>query len=264
MAGSFRLGGRRECHPLKTRREIFRQRLSIPQELLADVGGLPQDQYLRSISGCLPYLYLVDYVVQFTCNWWQLPVDQLKVLDWGCGTGPASYLLARHGLRPVCADTEDFDKFGRPLFEATGFPLVHLDHPWRLPFEDQSFHAVLSFGVLEHVPDDAASLKEVRRVLQPGGLFLCFNLPRSASWVMRLVYGLGNRYHDRLYTSRRVRELLKGADLKLLEMWRRQLFPKNKVRYPFPYFVERLDQWLCEMTPLGYLATSLEFVAHRD
>ena len=247
-----------------SRREIFQQRLTIPAQLLEDVGELPQDQYLRSLSGCLPYLYLVDYVVQFSRNWWQLPASELKMLDWGCGTGPTSYLLARYGVQPVCADTADFDSIGRPLLEATGFPLVTLDHPYQLPFEDQSFQVVLSFGVLEHVPDDAASLREIHRVLKPGGLFFCFNLPRSWSWVMRCVYGLGNHYHDRLYTEAIVKKLARQSRLKIMEMWRRQLFPKNKVRYPLPYRAERFDQWLCDHTPLGLLATSLEFVAYRD
>lgn len=249
-------------HP--SRREIFHQRLSIPEELKADVGYLPEDQYLRKVSGCLPYLYLVDYVVKFSQSWWQLPAAELRMLDWGCGTGPTSYLLARHGVTPVCADTPEFHVASRPLLMATGFPLVSLEHPWQLPFEDQSFHVLLSFGVLEHVPDDAASLREIYRVLRPGGLFFCFNLPRSWSWIMRLVYLLGNHYHDRLYTSRAVKRLLEQANLKLLDMWHRQLFPKNQVHYPFPYLAEHLDQWLCEHTPLRYLSTSLEFVACRD
>lgn len=42
----------------------------------------------------------------------------------------------------------------------------------RLPFADESFEAVTLFDVLEHVPDDRAAVREVLRVLRPGGVAL--------------------------------------------------------------------------------------------
>jgi SAM-dependent methyltransferase len=41
----------------------------------------------------------------------------------------------------------------------------------RLTFDDESFELVMSFEVLEHIPDYLAALREVRRILRPGGRF---------------------------------------------------------------------------------------------
>ena len=45
---------------------------------------------------------------------------------------------------------------------------LHLDIT-RLPFADGTFDAVLCYHVLEHIPDDAAAMRELRRVLSPEG-----------------------------------------------------------------------------------------------
>lgn len=49
-----------------------------------------------------------------------------------------------------------------------------------LSFADAAFDAVLSFDVLEHVPDHRAALRECRRVLRPGGALL-LSVPFDAS-----------------------------------------------------------------------------------
>lgn len=231
--------------------------------MLQWVADDPHHSFFRNPAGSQPYLYLTEYVRERSLQHWQVAPKDLDILDWGSGKGQVSYLLSQRGLRPQAVDVPDGDH-DWVLRERSGAPFQFLDHPWRLPFPDQSFHTVVSFGVLEHVPDDQASLCEIQRVLRPGGLFFCFNLPRSLSWIMRLAHMQGNHYHDRLYTRKGVEVLLDRAQLKLEEYWVRQVFPKNTVRYPFPSVFERVDQWLCEHTPLAYLATSLEFVAMRS
>jgi hypothetical protein len=55
--------------------------------------------------------------------------------------------------------------------------------------------------------------------------------------------------------------MLARAGFHVLDIWHRQLFLKNSVRYPFYRFFEALDQGLVQYTPLKYFATNIEFVA---
>src|SRR4051812_23508201 len=59
-----------------------------------------------------------------------------------------------------------------------------------LPFEDQSFDTVVCTFALCTIPDDAAAVAEVRRVLRPGGRFLLAEHVRSPKPVIRRVQQL--------------------------------------------------------------------------
>ena len=132
-----------------------------------------------------------------------------------------------------------------------------------LPYGDASFDVVLSVGVLEHVPNDRASLAEIKRVLKPSGLFFCFFLPTDLSWTQKLAHLRGDFYHDRFYNERVVKEMLAESGMKLVDLWYRQLFPKNSVHYPNFRMFERIDQLLTENTPLRVFATNIEFVSEK-
>jgi SAM-dependent methyltransferase len=89
------------------------------------------------------------------------------VLDDGAGVGgPAGWLAARRGVRPVCAE---------PMADAAGaahrlFGLAAVVAAAQaLPFPDRAFDAAWCLGVLCTITDKAAALSELRRVLAPGG-----------------------------------------------------------------------------------------------
>ncbi len=56
---------------------------------------------------------------------------------------------------------------------------------------------------------------------------------------------------------------MKPVGMEILDLWYRQLLPKNSVRYPKFRLFERLDQFATEFSPLRYFATNLEFVAAK-
>jgi ubiquinone/menaquinone biosynthesis C-methylase UbiE len=107
----------------------------------------------------------------------RLPGPAAWVLDVACGTGRLpDYLLAEpdfHG-RVVGLDAS-----ARMLAVAAGKLRPFGDRAMfvrqsamDLPFAGDAFGAVTCLEALEFLPDDAAALREMARVLQPGGILL--------------------------------------------------------------------------------------------
>ena len=100
-----------------------------------------------------------------------------KVLDLGCGTGGSSRLLeAEYGVQVVGADiTPPFIEVAHWLSKATGLDarseFICCDAQ-QLPLEDQQFDAVWSQHTLMNLPGVERGLKEIQRVLKPGGRLL--------------------------------------------------------------------------------------------
>ncbi|MHB1225322.1 MAG: class I SAM-dependent methyltransferase [Gemmatimonadaceae bacterium] len=91
------------------------------------------------------------------------------VLEVGGGRGGLTPLLFP-GSRVVNVDLDPAFA-SAPSNRQPGVGFVGGDAT-RLPFPDASFDAVTLFDVLEHVPDDAAAVREALRVLRPGGHLL--------------------------------------------------------------------------------------------
>jgi len=191
--------------------------------------------------------------------------ERLTVLDWGCGKGQITYLLRKQRFAVVSTDllSEAADSaFGQatPILKELGVDVVPIQDPIKLPFEAARFDCVTSFGVLEHVASDIDSLREIRRVLKPNGIFYLSFLPYFLSWTQALARMRGNDYHDRLYHRRKVRDLASRCGFKVESMWLAQLFPKNSIPYRLDSWLEPVDRALCRYTPLKFFATNLEAV----
>jgi ubiquinone/menaquinone biosynthesis C-methylase UbiE len=94
-----------------------------------------------------------------------------RLLEVGCGMGTDLLQFARGGARCTGIDltprSVEITRHRFKLYGADGsFMISDGEH---LPFRTESFDVVYSNGVLHHTPDTAGAIREVHRVLRPGG-----------------------------------------------------------------------------------------------
>jgi ubiquinone/menaquinone biosynthesis C-methylase UbiE len=94
-----------------------------------------------------------------------------SVLEIGCGAGIDSLEFARNGAKVTSIDfTDNAVTLTKELAKEAGFSLdVSRGDAKKLSFADNTFDCVYSYGVLHHIPDINRALKEIHRVLKPGG-----------------------------------------------------------------------------------------------
>lgn len=214
------------------------------------LGGATQGVYQRLVG------LLRDYALERYGT-----IDGLKVLDWGAGKGHITYLLQNLGFSVTSCDvkSEEADSsFGQetPIIHEKNIDIVPLTHEYQLPFETGSFDIVVSFGVLEHVPNDAESMKEIRRVLRDdGAFFFCF-LPYWLSWTQKIAHMRGDFYHPRLYGIGDMHRFAEASGFDVGPIWHGQVLPKNAL--PNSPTLEKLDRMMTFWSPLKYTATNIE------
>jgi ubiquinone/menaquinone biosynthesis C-methylase UbiE len=111
-----------------------------------------------------------------------------KILEVGVGAGTDHLQWARAGCACHGVDlTQEAIDTTRARFALYGFTseLQRLDAE-RLPFENDSFDLVYSWGVIHHSDRPEAIIAEIHRVLRPGGLFLGMLYNRRALVTLRL------------------------------------------------------------------------------
>jgi len=157
------------------------------------------------------------------------------ILDVGCGTGR---LLEAAGRRWGEARLTGIDASGRMIAEARHklgedprFTLIEGDAS-ALPAGEASFDAVFSTMSFHHWGDQASGIREIARVLRPGGLFVLADVSMPLLPLFRPLFGHADR--AKFQSPQAVRGLLERASLSVImqrRFWRAarvQLFIARK------------------------------------
>ncbi len=122
------------------------------------------------------------------------------LLEIGCGEGRGiDWLLPYVSSYAAIDKIESAVTRLRLKFPSAKFMSGHLPP---LPYKDASFDSIVSFQVIEHIKDDLLFLKEIHRVLRPGGVAL-ITTPNRIMSLSR------NPWHAREYTSQELSILVK-------------------------------------------------------
>ncbi|MEW6202383.1 MAG: class I SAM-dependent methyltransferase [bacterium] len=124
---------------------------------------------------CYPYL---NELMEFN-----LHIDE-RILEIGVGQGVDHSMFTRNG-----ADTYGIDLTFKHLeitgkrFDFLGLkPKLTQADAEQLPFRDNSFDLVYSWGVIHHVPDMQSVINEIHRVLKPGGKVIAMFYHKNSIW----------------------------------------------------------------------------------
>jgi ubiquinone/menaquinone biosynthesis C-methylase UbiE len=190
-----------------------------------------------------------------------------RVLEVGCGAGFDAYAFCHHGADYFGVDLApaNIERTRRHL-ALYGYQAQVLEaDAEELPFPDAGFDAVFSNGVLHHTPDIRAALREVHRVIRPGGTFWA-SVYHKHSIFYWIKLGLGDQIlklgalqrslRERLsliefttsdehplvnvYTRRDLRHLLVDAGFRVEHIWVRKLVWEDLPDLPYLDRVWRL------------------------
>ncbi|MBI2736272.1 MAG: class I SAM-dependent methyltransferase [Rhodospirillales bacterium] len=182
------------------------------------------------------------------------PVDDLDVVDLGCGDGKLASQLAHLGARVTGLDADPRMLTAarrRADIESVELDLIRGDIE-ALPFPDASFDRIVAVTVLCFVRDADRAVAEMARVLRPGGRVLIGELGRWSLWAairrVRGWLGAATWKAARFRTARELRALPEAYGLVVHGL-------RGSIYYPpcgtAASLLARFDPWIARWPTLG-------------
>lgn len=197
-----------------------------------------------------------------------------RVLDWGCHHGLSLCLFRMwfgNAVELYGCDVFELDAY-KAFHDYSGVRYRRLTHPYRMEYDDSSFDAVLSNGVLEHVPNELESIREIRRILKPGGKLIITALPNRYSYTEAVARLRGIACHDRLYTPESLGRTLTQEGFEVVASKHFFVLPTMLLGFPRPVryaynwaggLVKASNRVLEAAWPLNRLASNLMVVVEK-
>ncbi len=140
-----------------------------------------------------------------------------KVLDVGCGAGDYTIIIKKSvpKLKVYGVDiSKQAIKRAKRDFPDINFSVAGA---YKLPFSNNSFNAVVMKCVLEHLKDPDKALKEVKRVLKPGGLFYSITPLEGEKYLLNSSRELSWKYqgHHQRFSKESILSLIENNSLRV-------------------------------------------------
>jgi 2-polyprenyl-3-methyl-5-hydroxy-6-metoxy-1,4-benzoquinol methylase len=197
-----------------------------PQDETDRVLGASKDFAERCVPGAIPVIELSDHVHRYLLA--MSYVKDMRTLDIACGSGYGTAMLCAAGAKSVTGIdiSGDAVDYAMSRYQAPDLKYM-LGDAQAIPLPDGSMDTVVSYETIEHVPDWRVFLKEVRRVLRPGGTFLV-----STPNITVTSYGQHppyNPHHLKEFTPEEFVRVLEGP-FKSVELFSQLLANRFKVK----------------------------------
>ena len=188
-----------------------------------------------------------------------------KVLEVGSATGVFSFEYEKFNIKLTSIDLSPENikwasNKGRMMNSSIMFKEADVES---LPFEDNSFDGVLSFSTLRYVPDIDQALREIYRVLRPGGYVILDFPNKKCPWFGGMKKKVIGREHifDNHYYVEQVREMVARAGFIDTEIKQGLFVPKGTPDRLFPLF--RVAEVFAERLPIIKDYSAIIFIGGR-